>query len=87
VISRFDLTIQFVPQALTSQGGLELLGRYLRRIDLGARLRQTFASLRSDYGSPRIAVPVRNLIGVSVAVAPRWIQPSRVGGSIFATEM
>ena len=35
-----DLTIQFVPQALTSYGGLELLGRYLHRIDLGARLRQ-----------------------------------------------
>src|SRR5262249_37547753 len=51
-----DLTIQFVPQALTSYGGLELLGRYLRRIELGARLRQTFAGLRSDYGSPRIAL-------------------------------
>ena len=38
-----DLTIQFVPQALTSYGGLELLGRYLRQIDLGARLRQAFA--------------------------------------------
>jgi hypothetical protein len=34
-----DRTIQFVPQAFTSYGGLELLGRYLRRIDLGARLR------------------------------------------------
>src|SRR6059036_2305410 len=51
-----DLTIQFVPQALTSYGGLELLGRYLRQIDLGARLRQTFAGLRSDYGSHRIAL-------------------------------
>jgi hypothetical protein len=51
-----DLTIQFGPQALTSYGGLELLGRYLRRIELGARLRQTFAGLRSDYGSPRIAL-------------------------------
>ncbi len=29
-----DLTIQFVPQALTSYGGLELLGRYLHRVDL-----------------------------------------------------
>src|SRR6516225_10758793 len=51
-----DLTIQFVPQALTSYGGLELLGRYLRRIDLGARLRQACAGLRSDYGSHRIAL-------------------------------
>jgi len=51
-----DLTIQFVPQALTSYGGLELLGRYLHRIDLGARLRQAFTGLRSDYGSHRIAL-------------------------------
>ncbi len=51
-----DLTIQFVPQALTSYGGLELLGRYLRQIELGARLRQAFAGLRSDYGSARIAM-------------------------------
>src|SRR5262249_58885469 len=50
-----DLTIQFVPQALTSYGGLELLGRYLRQIDLGARLRQAFAGLRSDYGRSRVA--------------------------------
>ena len=57
-----DLTIQFVPQALTSYGGLELLGRYLRRIDLGARLRQTFAGLRSDYGSPRIALVLLALV-------------------------
>jgi hypothetical protein len=32
-----NLTIRFVPQALTSYGGLELLGRYLRLIDPGAR--------------------------------------------------
>ena len=50
-----DPTIQFVPQALTSYGGLELLGGYLRQIDLGARLRQAFRGLRSDYGSARIA--------------------------------
>ena len=51
-----DLAIQFVPQVLTSYGGLELLGRYLRRRDLGPRLRQAFAGLRSDYGSARIAM-------------------------------
>ena len=32
------LTIQFVPQALTSYGGLGLLGSYLRQIELGARV-------------------------------------------------
>src|SRR5262245_38147701 len=46
-----DLTIQFVPQALTSYGGLELLGGYLHRVDLGTRLRQACAGLRSDFGS------------------------------------
>ncbi len=51
-----DLAIQFIPQTLTSYGGLELLRRYLRRIDLTARLRQAFAGLPSDYGSARIAL-------------------------------
>ena len=51
-----DLAIQFVPQALTSYGGLELLRRYLRRIDLTARLRQAFAGLPSDYGSVRVTL-------------------------------
>ena len=54
-----DLAIQFVPQALTSYGGLELLRRYLRRIDLTVRLRQAFAGLPSDYGSVRVALVVR----------------------------
>ena len=52
------------PQALTSYGGLRLLGRYLRQIDLGARLRQAFAGLRSDYGSSRIALVVLALFYV-----------------------
>ena len=51
-----DLVIQFVPQALTSYGGLELLRRYLRRMDLAARLRHAFAGLPSDYGSARLAL-------------------------------
>src|SRR5437870_13045438 len=51
-----DLTIQFAPQALTSYGGLELLRRYLGRIDLVERLRQACAGLRSDYGSARLAL-------------------------------
>src|SRR5215831_15920283 len=59
-----ELTIQFVAQALTSYGGLELLGRYLRRIDLVARLRQAFTGLRSDYGSHRIALVVLALFYV-----------------------
>jgi hypothetical protein len=59
-----DLTIQFVPQALTSYGGLELLGRYLRQIDLGTRLRQAFGGLRCDYGSARIAMVLLALLYV-----------------------
>lgn len=55
-VVKSDLTIQFVPQELTSYGGLELLRRCLRRIDLDGRLRQTFAGLRSDYGSVRLAL-------------------------------
>src|SRR5438093_8616210 len=51
-----DLAIQFVPQALTSYGGLELLQRYLRQLDLVARLRQALAGVRSDYGSARLAL-------------------------------
>lgn len=38
-----DLAIEFVPQALTSYGGPERLRRYLRRIDLTARLRAAAA--------------------------------------------
>ncbi len=51
-----DLPIQFGPQALTSYGDLELLRRYLQRIDLTTRLRAAFAGLPSDYGSPWLAL-------------------------------
>src|SRR3989304_3177380 len=37
-----DLTIQFVPQALTSYGGLELLQPYVRRIAGVTRLRPAY---------------------------------------------
>jgi len=69
-----DLAIQFGPQALTSYGGLELLGRYLRRIDLGARLRQAFAGLRSDYGSHRLALVLLALFYVG-ARRLEWSAP------------
>src|SRR5262249_51412051 len=64
-----DLAIQFGPQALTSYGGLELLGRYLRRIDLAARLRQACAGLRGGYGSHRIGL---------VLLAPFFLGARRV---------
>ena len=59
-----DLTIQFVPQALTSYGGLELLRRYLRRIELVGRLRDAFRGLRSDYGGARLALVILALFYV-----------------------
>ena len=63
-----------MPRALTSYGGLELLGRYLRRNDLVARLRQTFAGLRSDYGSPRIALVLLALfyVGGASSTCATW---------------
>src|SRR6266540_2057771 len=59
-----DLTIQFVPQTLTSYGGLELLQRYLRHTTLVARLRQALAGLRSDYGSARLVLVILALFYV-----------------------
>jgi hypothetical protein len=59
-----DLTIEFVPQALTSYGGLELLRRYLRRIELVGRLRDAFRGLRSDYGGARLALVILALFYV-----------------------
>src|SRR3989442_15313672 len=45
-----DLAIAFVPQQLTSYGGLELLRRYVRRLDLPRRLQAACAALGGDYG-------------------------------------
>src|SRR5215475_11086441 len=51
-----DLPITFVPQLLTSYGGLELVRRYLRRIDLPRRLHAACAALGGDYGGARLAL-------------------------------
>ena len=59
-----DLAIQFVPQALTSYGGLELVRRYVHRIDLVARLRHACGGLRSDYGSARLGLLLLALLVV-----------------------
>src|SRR2546428_13852003 len=45
-----DLPIEFVQQDLTSYGGLELVRRYLHRLDVMARLRRAVADVPSDYG-------------------------------------
>src|SRR5437870_10540512 len=50
-----DLPIEFVPQQLTSYGGLELLHRYVRRLGLYPRLRRACADLGGDYGGARLS--------------------------------
>ena len=57
-----DLPIEFVPQELTSYGGLELLRRYLQQIDLPGRLRRALGPLGSDYGNARLSLLVLALL-------------------------
>src|SRR2546428_3755678 len=52
-----DLPIAFVPQQLTSYGGLELVRRYVRRLELPRRLHAACAALGGDYGGPRPPLP------------------------------
>ena len=53
-----DLRIEFVQQDLTSYGGLELLRRYFRLLDLHRRLREAFRAygLGGDYGGARLVL-------------------------------
>jgi integrase len=53
-----DLPIEFVRQELTSYGGLEVVRRYLYRLDVMARLRRAVAAVPSDYGGARLALVV-----------------------------
>ena len=59
-----DLPIEFVPQQLTSYGGLELLQRYLRRIALPLRLRVACTALGGDYGGGRLGLLLLALLYV-----------------------
>ena len=59
-----DLPIEFVPQQLTSYGGLELLQRYLRRIALPHRLRVACTALGGDYGGGRLGLLLLALLYV-----------------------
>ncbi len=61
-----DLGIEFGRQALTSYSGLELLRRYLSRLDLAARLRRALdgQGLGGDYGSGRLGLLVLGLLYV-----------------------
>ena len=59
-----DVPIAFVPQQLTSYGGLELLRRYLRRIELPRRLHAACAGLGGDYGGARLGLLLLALLYV-----------------------
>jgi hypothetical protein len=59
-----DLPIEFVPQHLTSYGGLELVRRYVRKLEIVVRLRAALAAIPSDYGSARLALLVMSLFYV-----------------------
>jgi hypothetical protein len=60
------MRIEFVRQDLTSYGGLELLRRYFRLLDLHRRLRHAFSAygLGGDYGGGRLVLLVMALFVV-----------------------
>jgi Transposase DDE domain group 1 len=59
-----DLRIEFVPQQLTSYGGLELFSRYFRKREVVGRRRRALAAIPSDYGSARLALLIVGLFYV-----------------------
>jgi hypothetical protein len=61
-----DLPVVFGAEQLTSYAGLELVNRYLRRIDLNGRIRRVLAPLGvgSDYGAFRVVLVVIGLVMV-----------------------
>ena len=69
-VVKTDLPIEFVPQQLTSYGGLELLRRYFSLLGLHHRIRQAFSGygLGGDYGAGRLVLLV---IGLFVVGARR----------------
>ena len=69
-VVKADLPIEFVAQQLTSYGGLELLRRYFRLLELHRRIRQAVSGYHSggDYGAGRLILLV---IGLFVVGARR----------------
>lgn len=59
-----DLRIEFRPEKLTSYAGLEVLARFLRRIEFARRVREAFAThpLGGDYGTRRLMLVVIGLL-------------------------
>src|SRR5258706_4583824 len=59
-----DLPIAFVPQQLTSYGGLDLLRRYLRHLDARHRLHRACAALGGDYSGAQLGLLLMALLYV-----------------------
>ena len=60
-----DLQLGFCEEALTSYAGLELIGRFLRRVRLNDRIRQCFSDVLAggDFG---IVALVRVVLGLLI---------------------
>ena len=65
-----DLPIAFGPQQLTSYGGLELLRRYLRQLELPRRLHAACAAVGGDYSGSRLALLLMAVTIYFVAFPP-----------------
>jgi len=65
VIKR-DLKIEFGNERLSSYGGLELLGRFMRVLRIRARIRASLSQCRvdSDYGSANLVLLIVGLLAV-----------------------
>jgi hypothetical protein len=57
-----DLAIEFVPQQFTSYSGLELLRRYMQRLDLATRLRRACGALGGDYNGASLSLLILALL-------------------------
>ena len=59
-----DLRIEFGSEKLTSYAGLEMIGRFLRRLEFARRVREAFAleALGGDYGTRRLVLVVVGLL-------------------------
>ena len=71
-----DLPIAFVPQQLTSYGGLELLRRYVRRIELP----RTIATPRRRSRKRTSAYVLRSMRTLRFLLVTRAGRLTRIGG-------
>ncbi len=74
-----DLRIEFVRQDLTSYGGLELVRRYFRLLDLHRRLRRTFSAYGPGSLRERIVARVRKALRPQVGATLQAVIPMPLG--------